>query len=273
MTDVTSLEPLADYLEPRFGNIYEYGLSATDGSEVQSWTEELKQAIATFLLDDGPKGIVKQTFYRYDCESDDHWLSDIFASYEPWEVAFALRLAIVRSTSTLDQLIGDFQAWPSESDRFDAEVWLEEHASESQLQRMAAIAARVYRVRQNYFSGNLDDELPKVLEPHELLSVWHDTTDSAPSDLTDAEWGLIKPFVPGNMSVRNNARSAINGMLYWFEVGGSLSRTPARYGTWQAVYQRRRNYKQKGVFDRMLQALQGNPEAARLVAWLRQYAK
>ena len=119
--------------------------------------------------------------------------------------------------------------------------------------------------------------LAQRVEPPALLAAWHEVTGSAPSDLTDTEWELLKPFIPagsgrmryGTRYIRHGTRGALNGILYQFQEGCPWSRVPIRYGAEWVVYQRHYFYKRKGVFARMLEGLQGKPEAARIVAWLR----
>ncbi|WP_433578565.1 hypothetical protein [Nocardia brasiliensis] len=48
-------ELLAIYLNPRFGNIYEYNMAGGDvGYDIQEWTDELRAAVRAYLLHDLP---------------------------------------------------------------------------------------------------------------------------------------------------------------------------------------------------------------------------
>lgn len=271
------LEPLARYLEPQFGNVYDWENSivpyvAEGDFDVQPWTDEVRQAVRNYLLHGVPKQLLEAAFPHHKGDPPEEWVDDVLASNQPWEVAYLFHEGAVASLPTLDALIGHLQTWPFEDDRDDAADWLKGHVTEPQLKETAVESGHAELAHRS----DLAWDLTHALEPPVLLKAWHDTTGSAPSDLTDAEWKLLAPFIPaGGRYVGNDvarltiARGAINGMLYRSEAGYPWSHVPTRYGTWQAIYLRCRNYKRSGVFARMLEALQDNPEAARITAWLR----
>src|SRR5690348_11544929 len=49
---IATLEPLADYLAPQFGNIYEFNLPGADSFAVQERTDELRHAVKHYLVDE-----------------------------------------------------------------------------------------------------------------------------------------------------------------------------------------------------------------------------
>jgi transposase len=275
------LEPLARYLEPRFGNIYDWDNTVVpyidvDGFDVQPWTDELRQVVKHYLLREAPVRLLNAAFpHRQEARPAD-WADEELEGYQPWEVGLRFHEAAITLLPTLDALIGHLQTWPYEDDREDAFDWLEQHATESQLKQIA-IATRQTDLTERPYYANLAFDLAHRLEPPTLLKVWHVVTDPAPSDLTDTEWELLKPFIPagsgrmryGTRYIRYGTRAALNGILYRFQEGCPWSRVPIRYGTETVVYQRRYLYKRKGVFARMLEGLEDNPEAARVVDWLR----
>lgn len=268
MPNTLSLEPLADYLQPQFGNIYDFKPINADGPEIQAWTDELRAAVKQYLLHVGPPELVESAFGISPDEAPDELLQEVLSSYQPSVVAHALHLATVRSMS-LDQLIGHLDSWPSEDERWDTEHWLEETISWPQLQQLGDEAGQ--RVLE--FDSTTVKRIVDALQPPALLKAWHDITTPAPSDLTDAEWDLIKPFVPthgaaGTSKHRERTRLALSGMLYWSAEGCSWSYVPSRYGLGRVIYHRHRVYKRSGIFARMLKELQGNPDAVRLVEWL-----
>jgi transposase len=275
MTDNhTSLEPLADYLEPQFGNIYDWDNSVvpydTDSFDSQPWTDGVRQAIRHYLLHEAPQELAAIAFPRSENTSVEQWADNVLEHHQPWEVAFEFHKAAVASLLTLDALIGHLDTWLYEDDRDDAAEWLEKHCTGLQLEQIATVSKNAALAQLSH-RGNLACALVHQLEPPVLVKLWRDITGSSPSDLTDAEWELIKPFMPF-LQYYDTARAAINGMLFWSREGCHWGDVPARYGTWTAIYQRYLNYRRKGVFTRMLEALQGNLEAARLVDWLRQHA-
>jgi transposase len=268
----TSLDPLAHYLEPRFGDIYSYELEGVDGPNAQRWPAELRDAVKQYLLVDGPAQLITKAFPRGNGESANEWAEDIFEAYAPWEVAYDLHLEAVRAVPYLDELVGYRRAWLSKDERTDAAVWLEEHASQSDLQQMANGAKANDSLWKGY-PGNLEYVLVAVLNPTALLRLWHGVSETRASrDLTDAEWQLIKPFVPARSWELPAARSAVDGMLQRSANSMPWSAIPIRYGDGGNIYRRHYNYQRSGVFARMLEALGGKPEASRLVGWLLQDA-
>lgn len=274
------LEPLARYLEPRFGNIYDWDSTivpyiAVDGFDVQPWTEEVRQAVKHYLLLEAPEPLLDTAFPNPEGARTEEWVDEALEGYQPWEVGLRFHEAAVALLPTLDALIGHLQIWPYEDDREDAEYWLEQHATESQL-RMLAKASGQLELTQEHTTSDFAFHLLRQLEPPALLKAWHNVADHAPSDLTDTEWELLKPFVPVSYRYFNEkggheprTRAILNGILYRFQEDCSWSGVPIRYGTQTVVYQRHYFYKRNGVFASMLAELQDNPEAARLVAWLR----
>jgi transposase len=101
-------------------------------------------------------------------------------------------------------------------------------------------------------------------------------TESAPTDLTDAEWALLVPVLQptSNRFMHDKdylptSRRALDGMIYWSANGGAWSHVPSRYGKSNNIYQRYLAYRARGLFKQMLAAVQDKPNAGRIVAWLR----
>ncbi|WP_216587772.1 hypothetical protein [Streptomyces brasiliscabiei] len=134
-------ELLANYLEPRFGNIYEYNVQDA-GFDAQEWTDELREAVLHYLEHELPEAVVA-VFFEYqagameDPTSKHAAIDRLMQSNEPWELAHDVRRAAVKAAPTLDALIGHLDTWPSEDERADAEEWLEHHASNEVLRSMA----------------------------------------------------------------------------------------------------------------------------------------
>lgn len=268
-----SLEPLADYLETRFGNIYDWDNAVVpydkDSFDIQPWTGELREAVKGYLVHEASQQLLESAFPGHKGVPPEQWADDVIASKQPWEVAFEFHKAAVASLPTLDALIGDLDTWPYEDEREDAAEWLEKHCMESQLEQIAILSRNDALIQPSY-RRDLAFELVHELEPPVLLRAWRNISEVVPGDLTDAEWELVKPFMPLGQ-YWGTALMAINGMLFWSRKGCRWQDVPVRYGTWTAIYQRYRNYRRNGVFARMLETLQGKPEATRLVEWLRQH--
>jgi transposase len=274
------LQPLARYLEPQFGNIHDWDNGIVpydkDSFDIQPWTDDARQAVKRYLLEVAPGPLLDGAFPHPQGARTEEWVDEELEDHQLWEVAHLFHEAAVASLPTLDALIGHLQTWPYEDDREDAIYWLEGHATDSQLRGLAT-ASEHTDLAQRPYSANRAFYVVQRLEPPALLKAWHEVADSASSDLTDAEWELLKPFIPagsGRMRydthyIRDGTRAALNGILYRLQEGCPWSRVPIRYGTEKVVYQRHHFYKRKGVFARMLEGLQDKPEAARLVEWLR----
>jgi putative transposase len=88
------------------------------------------------------------------------------------------------------------------------------------------------------------DRKPKEPERHEL---------------SDAEWRLVEPMLPGRKNptgrIPRNNRQVLNGMFYVLRTGCPWRDVPRNYGPWQTVYNRFREWRQKGVIDGIAEAL------------------
>jgi len=99
------------------------------------------------------------------------------------------------------------------------------------------------------------------------------------SDFTDEEWQLLLPLVQEYRDGRMRSdyellkvRRAFDGNRYKFAHGVPWTQLPDRYGSWTSIRQRYVNYRDRGDFARMLDALRGQPGAAGLVKWLESVA-
>ncbi len=62
----------------------------------------------------------------------------------------------------------------------------------------------------------------------------------ARGDVTDAEWELIRPFLPVAAIGRlpRQLRAQFNGVIYHFRTGSQWRDLPQRYGNWNTVSKR-----------------------------------
>lgn len=92
----------------------------------------------------------------------------------------------------------------------------------------------------------------------------------ARGDLTDAAWQLVEPLLPPQKPCTKGRpykldhRTALNGMLYILRTGAPWRDLPERYGSWNSVYDRMARWKRAGVWERVLQSLQGMAQAGKL---------
>jgi transposase len=75
------------------------------------------------------------------------------------------------------------------------------------------------------------------------------------AQLTDAEWEFVLPFLPigefGPYPV--NLRAQFEGVIWKFRTGAQWREMPERFGAWQTVYDRFRQWRDAGVFTALLE--------------------
>jgi transposase len=82
--------------------------------------------------------------------------------------------------------------------------------------------------------------------------------------LTDAQWAQIEPLCQGKRSdpgrSGQNNRMFIEGVLWIARTGSPWLDLPERFGHWNSVYSRYSDWVRKGVFQRIFEALSGEPD-------------
>lgn len=79
-------------------------------------------------------------------------------------------------------------------------------------------------------------------------------------ELKDAEWARLAPLLPGKAgdagrSAADN-RLFVNAVLWIARSGAPWRDLPERFGPWNSVYRRFRRWAQKGVWQRVFEAVQ-----------------
>ncbi|MDX2697473.1 transposase [Streptomyces ipomoeae] len=265
-------ELLGEYLEPQFGNIYEYNVE-DPAYDVQEWTDELREAITHYLTSAIPQEVATVLF-GLDAEMLENppqrrtAIGALIQQNEPHEIAYEVYQAAVKAVPSLDQLIGHLDRWQNQHERDDADLWLETHLTADEVRDLARELGA--KGRPHSFT------LVHDYEPPALLRAWHQVTGLAPSDLTDDEWQLLTQTLPSDtprMKTEKglvSTRREFNGMLYRHSNQTAWTQVPRRYGNHASIETRVSSYKKKRVFARTLTALDGQPGAERLVEWLRQ---
>lgn len=282
MTPTDSLDPLADYLEPRFGNVYDkyYGFIGKE------WPADLRQAVRHYLIHEADDDLYRQALALLTGRSyEDVQANDraeeadaMLAQEDPWNVIYTFHEAAVILRPTLESLITSLDSWADDND-LEAAIWLETHATHVELRDMIPLIPH-YQPPDWHLghSGLLADDVVEALPPAKLLEAWTKVRGPAPSDLTDAEWQLLVPLLPRNQWTWSDDdvleamnRPSINGFLYRHAKGMGWSRLPRRYYGNNHNVLRNKYYRwhRDGVFARLREALEDNPDAARLVAWLK----
>ncbi|WP_406073119.1 IS5 family transposase [Streptomyces virginiae] len=89
-------------------------------------------------------------------------------------------------------------------------------------------------------------------------------------DLSDAEWERLQPFLP--VSNRRcgrwrDHRQVIDGILHRVRTGVQWRDLPERFGPWKIVYERHRLWSANGTWERLLQQVQAEADAAGEIDW------
>ncbi len=80
-----------------------------------------------------------------------------------------------------------------------------------------------------------------------------------PTDLTDAQWAILEPFVPapkpGGRPAMHPRREIVNAMLYVLRGGIAWRLLPHEFPPWQTVYDYFRLWRIDGTWERINTAL------------------
>ena len=78
-------------------------------------------------------------------------------------------------------------------------------------------------------------------------------------ELEDWEWEAIQPCLPKRKRMGRpprDARQVLNGVFWILRAGAPWRDLPERYGAWETVYRRFREWQRQGVIECMLKRLQ-----------------
>lgn len=264
------LEPLLDYLQPRFGSIYADELTVEfDGVDVRPWTPEFRKAVVYFLVHEFDDALYGLFLNRLDIEvygtSREEQAVNIVERTFVWEIGLAIYEAAVQAVPTLDQIIGDDKTGEDASRQLDVADWIDSHATAERLVEVAMRSTWInsrpaYRQSPARSSGSL---LVQYLTPPQLLSIWNEVVGPAPSDLTDVEWELLVPLLsryrksdgePFDQDL-SRKRVVLNGIRYKFANDVPWSHVPRRYGDSRCIYQRYRLDLKSGLYARVNERL------------------
>jgi transposase len=86
-------------------------------------------------------------------------------------------------------------------------------------------------------------------------------------DLTDEEFALLLPLLPPERSGKPGKpygphRVVLNGIFWILRSGAAWRDLPERYAPWSTVYDRFRQWKKSGLFQRILDALEAQARKA-----------
>jgi len=86
-------------------------------------------------------------------------------------------------------------------------------------------------------------------------------------DLSDEEFAVLEPFLPPEESGKpgnpyRSHRQVLNGIFWVLCSGASWRDLPERYGPWSTVYDRFRRWRNEGLFQKILDALEAQGRRA-----------
>ena len=87
-----------------------------------------------------------------------------------------------------------------------------------------------------------------------------------PSDLTDAQWALLEPWIPpprpGGRPRKTNMREVVNALFYLTREGCTWRALPHDFPPWKTVYNYYQDWQGDGTWDRFLTALRWRVRSA-----------
>jgi putative transposase len=87
-----------------------------------------------------------------------------------------------------------------------------------------------------------------------------------PSDLTDAQWALLEPWIPpprpGGRPRKTAMREVVNAIFYLVREGCTWRALPHDFPPWKTVYNYFEDWKRDGTWDQFLTALQRRVRSA-----------
>jgi transposase len=82
--------------------------------------------------------------------------------------------------------------------------------------------------------------------------------------ITDRSWALIESLLPGTVRDRGvtakDNRLFLEAVLWKVRVGGPWRDLPLGFGEWNSIFRRFRRWAQRGVFQRIFEAVSGDPD-------------
>lgn len=88
-------------------------------------------------------------------------------------------------------------------------------------------------------------------------------------ELTDEHWDVIEPLLPRATTGRplSAPRTMLNAMFWVLRSGAPWRDLPERFGPWETVYYHFNSWRRRGVFARILEALQVRLDAEGQIDW------
>ena len=82
--------------------------------------------------------------------------------------------------------------------------------------------------------------------------------------LSDAQWERVEPLLPGKAGDPGRSgtdnRLFLEGVLWLVRTGSPWRDLPEAFGCWNTAFRRFRRWACRGVFERLFEALSGDPD-------------
>jgi transposase len=92
------------------------------------------------------------------------------------------------------------------------------------------------------------------------------------SVINDETWAIIEPLLPTTEGKRggqfHDHRPVVEGIAYKFRTGCPWRDVPGEFGPYQTLWQRHDQWSKDGTWQRVLEALQGQADAAGELDWV-----
>ena len=83
-------------------------------------------------------------------------------------------------------------------------------------------------------------------------------------DISDSAWAILEPILPGQRGqwggIAKDNRRFINAVFWILRTGSPWRDLPESYGKWGTVYQRFSRWRDKGIWEKILEKLIDNPD-------------
>ena len=89
--------------------------------------------------------------------------------------------------------------------------------------------------------------------------------------LTDAQWALLEPLLPSSKGKQSRPfrdhRQVLEGIVFRYRTGCPWRDVPDRFGPWKTLWKRQARFSKDGTWDRVLERLLVQADAAGHIDW------
>jgi len=89
--------------------------------------------------------------------------------------------------------------------------------------------------------------------------------------LSEAQWARVLPLLPSSAGKQSRPfrdhRQVLEGIVFRYRTGCAWRDVPERFGPWQTLWKRHARFSRDGTWDRVLEQLVSEADAAGLVDW------